>query len=177
MICLAPALPKTPGSLGFGLLSLPLFLLKKPNMLLLLPLSVLENVIAPASSGAGELWSARPDQLFVPSNTICAPPPLLILRVAGVGLCGGSGRLKDFEAEAGLGELGALGIDAFSSSRVGKPSSFCDRTGDMSARSGGDPSGEAGDDRVCERVGGCDMTSSTCSSGTVPATAAAALMS
>lgn len=149
MTCLAPALPMTPGSFGFGLRSLPRFLFKNPSILLLPPvLSNFDELVIPESVAAGAVWSARPDQLPVSSSTICTPPPLLTLRTAGFGLCGGIGRLKDFEADAGLGEFGAFGNVDLRSSKAGKVSPFPARTGDMSIRRGGDPSGEAGDDRV-----------------------------
>ena len=75
---LAPSLPRTPASLGLGLLALPPFLLMNPSRPLGLP-----PLILPALPSAGivELLSAKSDQLPVSPNTTCIPPPFEALRV------------------------------------------------------------------------------------------------
>jgi hypothetical protein len=79
------------------------------------------------------------------------------------------------DAEIGLGEPDELG-SAVKSSRGGEFSSVFIPTGDVSAWRGGEPSGEPGEERACERVDVGEVMSSTCSSGTLPATAAAAVL-
>lgn len=86
MITLAPSLPRTPLSLGLGLLFLPFLLLRKPNMPL--ELSALESAGVLASVGSVASCRASSDQLPPPSRVTETPPVELATRL----LVGGSAR-------------------------------------------------------------------------------------
>ena len=109
MTCRAPILPKTPASLGLGLLSLPFFRDRKPSTL---PLFL--SFMLTASAGNVAVWSERFDQLPLSSKTIDTPPPLLTCRRAAWGLYGGRGRLNDiFVGDVWLELLCSSGTSEF----------------------------------------------------------------
>ncbi len=103
----APSLPKTPGSWGFGLFSLPLCLDKNPSM----PeagFPPLTSIPCIPSAGIVELWSlASCDHDPVSSSVTCMPPPFDTLRVPPLVGCdvGGAGRAVpgggEFEGSGG----------------------------------------------------------------------------
>lgn len=81
----APSFPKTPCSTGFGLLSLPLFRDKNPNIPVGFPLPV-PMLSSPAfSGGIAALGLVRSDHEPVSPSTTCNPPPLEVLRVPPTG--------------------------------------------------------------------------------------------
>lgn len=85
MITRAPSFPNTPCSTGFGLLSLPLFLDKNPNIPVGFPLPV-PMLSSPAfSGGIAALGLVRSDHEPVSPSTTCNPPPLEVLRVLPTG--------------------------------------------------------------------------------------------
>ena len=91
---------------------------------------------------------------------------MLSCRVAAIGLCGGSGRLNDLEEDIGRLAWCACPPGAWKSSGGGGGG------GASVGDSGGDPSGDVGS----ERESFCVVCNSGSSSGTVPSTAAAALL-
>jgi len=104
MTTLAPSFPKTPLSIGFGLLSLPFFLPRNASIPLGFPFA--PPMPSSPSTGIVTLWFASSVQDPVASSTTCTPPPLLAFRVPPrCRCCCGIGRLKD----------GGLGLGAVSS--------------------------------------------------------------
>ena len=77
----APSFPNTPCSTGFGLLSLPLFRDKKPNIPVGFPRVVPMPSSPVFSGGIAALGFVRSDHEPVSPSTTCNPPPLDVLRV------------------------------------------------------------------------------------------------
>lgn len=67
---LAPSFPRTPDSCGFGLLSRPFFLDRKPNI----PFGFATLGFIAASAGSVAFLFANSDQEPVSSSTTCTPP-------------------------------------------------------------------------------------------------------
>lgn len=78
---LAPSFPNTPASIGFGLLSLPFFRLRKPNTAVGLCLPMVELPLLAFRSSDCLVSLFRSPQLPCSSSTTCTPPPLLAVLV------------------------------------------------------------------------------------------------